>query len=159
MDYHEESDSEEVEKELEKRDLGPAKKQKSTNRDYICKQMSSLILSGYAMDRIKKSDVEMHWPPLISKLIYDVDEKYEKKTLLTESTLVMLELCLNVKIQSEICISGNYFNVNEMVIPFRDKLFVNAITIIDDFLKLGYLLNTDVKPEVLEIIKEIEERK
>lgn len=129
---------------------------KKVNRDHIASHLGSLNIGGYAGARIEKSDSEIRFPVKILKVIKDVNDRYERKTLLSELTLVALELCLNVPRQMKMKVEGYTLDMNtEVTIIYEDKSFCNAIEIIKDLLKAGTLVEEDVRPEVLEIIRKI----
>jgi hypothetical protein len=69
----------------------------------------------------------------------------------------MIELCLNLPIQLDVVVNGHVIDLNDKktLIIFRDKCFVNAVTIIMDLLASGFLSESELRMDkkIIEDIK------
>lgn len=131
---------------------------RAKNPKYISRGITSLSLCNYASKRIKESDSQTKWPPRMMEIIDYVSNVYEKRIIVTELTLVMIELCLNVPIQWNFVIDGHVLDLNkEGFIVYRDKSFDEAITVVMDLLDRGFLTYDELRID-RKIIDEIRER-
>lgn len=128
------------------------------NKNHISMAITSLSLANYAITRMKNSDQVTRWPPRMLEIISYVNTKYPRKTLFTELTIAMIELCLKLPIQWNFNIDGHLVDLNkEGCIIFEDKSFVNAITIIIDLLDCNFLSYDELRLD-RKIIDEIRKR-
>lgn len=105
------------------------------------------VHAAYAHYRIVKSDDEIHWPLLMMKINHYINSSnYPRKTLFTELTIPMIELCLNVPIQVDLIRNGEAIKLgNPGIINYDDKCFENAIEIIIDLLNLNIITKEDLR--------------
>lgn len=128
------------------------------NKNYISMGITSHVLCGYAIERIKESELRAKWPPRMLEIIEYTTEVYEKKIIVKEMTLVMIELCLKVPIQLNLVIGGHVIDLNkEGYIIYTDKCFAEAITVIIDLLDRDFLSYDELRID-RKIIDEIRRR-
>lgn len=135
----------------------------SRNRKlYAIHKTSTTLLAAYASRRLKDSDIRLNWPLEMAKIINYLNKKYDRTTLVTELTLVMLELCLK---KAPIQLSwdrgdGDILDLETPgVIDYEDRCFDSAIEIIIDLIENGIISSDPEKNELRIPIEIINSRK
>lgn len=126
--------------ELNKRIQEAKNKILSDNTDSGSKEKIILSLTTtttnakYASYRLMNSEIA-RWPPLMSVVNKFLETSYQRKSIVTEMALAMIELCLDVPIQFDMMRDGVKIDLETPgVINYNDKCFENAIEIIRDLL-------------------------
>lgn len=104
----------------------------------------------YAQARIHLAEEKaIEWPPIM-RLVF------QKATNMTELTMCMLELLLDVPIQVRLTFGKDSFidlNDPEVHIPYNNMLFAEATAYAKHLLKEGFLTTNDVRPNARKLFE------
>ena len=117
-------------------------------------------LYGYAIARVKGAENEnqLPWHPIMLPILAFLQEKYERPNLVTELSLAMLELLLNVPVQIKIRYGndGDELRLGDPnVLNFNAQPFDKSLIIMKDLLKLGFVKREQLRTGVIEKIESL----
>ena len=109
---------------------------------------SSKTLAAYATFRLQKSDTDLNWPLEMLKILDYLNNKYERKALVKELTIAMLELCLKKAPIQVSCVNedGTEINMDEPgFIDFECSAMDSAIEVLLDLIDRGIVQEDELR--------------
>ena len=111
-------------------------------------------LHKYAISRMEGAvNKSLPWPPLMLVIITYLNRKYQRRELITERNLAMLELLLDVPIQLQIKRGKDKIDLNDdSSLDFSGMSFVEALEILRDLRNLNVIKDNQIRKDALKML-------